>query len=205
MKIKSTLTKEYFILLKQKLFLQTWQSVWQTLLRTQIKRHPIMTDSHRVFKWVWVIFFISFCLFILILMVFFFHLAHVLVLRKPSFKVPEDFKLKQWLQFKPGCSQINFKVANKNRGICNKNKIKKKHWDCCLLTITTQLDHERGNENNNFRRRQLVKCCKKLQHCAYKVSIGFEETHRKTRPFHSESHQSANNSSLRVQSTGCWS
>lgn len=57
MKIKSTLTKEYFILLKQKLFLQTLQSVWQTLLRTQIKRHPIMTDSHRVFKWVWVIFF----------------------------------------------------------------------------------------------------------------------------------------------------
>lgn len=27
--------------------------------------------------------------------VFFLHLAHVLVLRKPSFKVPEDFKLKQ--------------------------------------------------------------------------------------------------------------
>lgn len=36
-----------------------------------------------------------FCFFILILMFFCFHLAHVLVLRKPSFKVPKDFKLKQ--------------------------------------------------------------------------------------------------------------
>lgn len=41
------------------------------------------------------LFFPPFCFFILILMRFFFHLAHVLVLRKPSFKVPEDLKLRQ--------------------------------------------------------------------------------------------------------------
>lgn len=64
----------------------------------QTASHHDRQPSHhdRVFKWVWVIFFYFILFIYFVFDVFFFlHLAHVLVLRKPSFKVPEDFKLKQ--------------------------------------------------------------------------------------------------------------
>lgn len=154
MKIKGTLTNRYFIPLKQKLFLQTWQSVWRRLSRTQIKRRPSMTDSHDVLKWVWVIF--LFC----------FVVSCVCVCVSQCWGNPPS-KCQRLLteamiyvqtQWWPGCSRINFRKSGWARAVeCIENTASQ-----IVVYWLQPFSYTTKGKNNNLDRYRLVKYYIKL-------------------------------------------